>query len=117
MATAAHTVTALTAAGLNVVGASELQAITSGAGNGRTFDLGLGPYYIVHNTSGGAINLTIKAGLPSDVSNAGTTIADKTVSIAAGAYHAFKSNKILANTSGTVTLEADGAGLEVLAFR
>lgn len=117
MATVAHTTTGIGAGGLNLVGASELQAITSGAGNGRTFDLSLGPFYIVHNSSGGSLNLTIKAGLPGDVSIAGTTIADKTIAIAAGAYQVLKANKILANTSGTVTLEASGAGLQVLAFR
>lgn len=117
MATASHTVSVLGANGNDITAGAEFESITSGAGNGRTFDMGAAPYFLIENTTASAISLTIKAGQPGDVAAAGVNVADKITSIPANSVKAFRANKILANNSGLVTLEAASAGLQVMAYR
>ena len=116
MATAAHTATNVPAAGLVLGTASEFQTITSGAGNGRTFNRSVGPFVIVENTTGGAINATVKALQSGAVAAAGTTTADKVFSIPANDFVLIETHKILADSSGVVTIEAAATGLQLLAF-
>jgi len=116
MATAAHTPKKVPADGIGLGASSDFEAITSGAGSGRTFSRSLVKYFIVENTTGSPINLTILGGSLGEASEAGTTIADNTIAIAANDFHLLETHKFLADPSGVVTLEAASAGLQVLAF-
>lgn len=123
MATQAHDINKIPADGVKIAsGAGDLtqganaQAIASGAGNGRTFDRSVARYYLVTNSSGGALNLTVKATTPTSTTNAGTTVADNVISLDAYSCYLLETHKILAGNDGTVTLEASGVGLHVDAF-
>ena len=123
MATTVHTPTQIVGDGVKISSGSgdltqgaSADAIASGSGNGSTFSRSTVSYFIVTNTSAGAINLTVKATTPSSISDAGTTINDNTVSLDAYSAYMFKTFKNLADGSGTVTIEAASTGLYVEAF-
>ena len=116
MPTVAHTTINIGAGGLVLGSASEFQTITSGAGNGRTFNRSVGQYVFIENTTGSAINATLKALQPGDVVAAGTTVADKVFSVPANDTILIETIKYLADSSGVVTVEAASTGLQLLAF-
>lgn len=116
MATAAHTPLKVPAAGIVLGTSGSWEAITSGAGNGRTFNRSLCQFFTVKNTTGSAIDVTILGGALGEADKAGTTIASKTESVPANDYITFETHAFLASPAGVVTVEAASAGLEVLAF-
>ena len=116
MATAAHTPKKVPADGITIGTDADFQSIASGVGDGRTFDRGLVKFFLIKNTTGGAINATIIGGALGEASQAGTTIASKVKSIPANGTVLLETHKFLADPSGVVTVEASSAGLEILAF-
>lgn len=116
MATVAHTTTNIPAAGLVLGTASEFQTITSGSGNGRTFNRSVGKFLLIENTTGSAINATLLALQPGDAVAAGTTVNDKVFSVPANDFILIETIKYLADSSGVVTVEAASTGLQLLAF-
>lgn len=123
MATTAHTATQVVGDGVKIASGSgdltqgaSADAISSGSGNGSTFSRSVVSYFIVTNTTGGAVNLTIKATTPTTTTAAGTTVNDNTVSLDAYSAYLFKTYKDLADGGGTVTIEAGATGLYVEAF-
>lgn len=84
-------------------------AIANGAGNGVTFANDGTQDAHVTNTTGGAVNLVLKANL----SVAGVALPDKTIAIPANARRVFRWPVQGFSFDGAVRLEASATGLEV----
>lgn len=88
-----------------------LTTIPTGSGNGLSCDPNQGYEFLVQNTTGSPVNLTIKTNFTVD----GSALADKTHAIPANSYRLIRRLRtdVYTATDGLFHFEAAGAGLKL----
>lgn len=108
----AVTITAVepTAAGYNLTDQSDATTLVAGSGNGVKFEYHPNALIVLINGTAGAAVYTLKVTTPAAFTDAGATVNDKTITVAAGKTWVRKTDLIFKNSSGYFVIECDVAG-------
>lgn len=109
MAAATITAVAIGTGGYNLTDQSASTTLVAGAGNGVKFLYNTNYLILLINESGDTAVYTLKAVTPAQVTAAGGTVNDKTISVADGKTYLRKPDTFFKDSNGYITIECDQA--------
>jgi hypothetical protein len=99
---------ALTSNGLNLTDATYV-TMSTGAGNGVTFDHDGADLVVLRNDTGGNATYTIKVPAPASLTAVGATVGDITITVVTAKIHAMRLPTLFKQSDGKVYIDCDVA--------
>jgi len=96
--------------GYNLTDSADFSVLATGSNNGVEFDYAVEDVVILKNTTGGAAVYTLVAKAITGLTNAGGSVTDPTVTVAAGKTHVIKPAAIFNQANGKFYIDCDVAG-------
>lgn len=89
----------------------------AGTDNGKSFSFANTEFFVLKNSTSGAITFTIALAEPDGYANLGITLNDKTISVPAGEKFIFPADSRYKDSSGNINIDASATGGHVLVVK